>query len=76
MCSAFVRVVFLSTLLSVPNVALADEKGAAAGAITGGVAGALVGEPIGAIIGAGIGGVAGGSRDRPGCGAGRAGRRP
>jgi outer membrane lipoprotein SlyB len=65
MCSAFVRVVFLSTLLSVPNVALADEKGAAAGAITGGVAGALVGGPIGAIIGAGIGGVAGGAVTGP-----------
>jgi outer membrane lipoprotein SlyB len=65
MSSALVRVAFLSTLLSVPNVALADEKGAAAGAITGGVAGALVGGPIGAIIGAGIGGVAGGAVTGP-----------
>ena len=61
MSSALVRFAFLSALLFVPNVALADDKGVAAGAITGGVAGALVGGPIGAIIGAGIGGVAGGA---------------
>ena len=65
MSSALVRVAFLCTLLSVPNVALAGEKGAAAGAITGGVAGALVGGPIGAIIGAGIGGIAGGAVTGP-----------
>ena len=65
MSSALVRFAFLSCLLSVPNLALADEKGAAAGAITGGVAGALVGGPIGAIIGAGIGGVAGGAVTGP-----------
>jgi outer membrane lipoprotein SlyB len=65
MSIALVRLAFLCTLLSVSSSALADERGAAAGAITGGVAGALVGGPIGAIIGAGIGGVAGGAVSSP-----------
>ena len=65
MSLAFIRFAFLCTLLSVSNPALAEEKGAAAGAITGGIAGALVGGPVGAIIGAGIGGVAGGALTNP-----------
>src|SRR5215208_5085024 len=65
MSIALIRFAFLCTLLSVSNPALAEEKGAAAGAITGGIAGALVGGPVGAIIGAGIGGVAGGALTSP-----------
>ena len=65
MSLALIRFAFLCTLLSVSNPALAEEKGAAAGAITGGIAGALVGGPVGAIIGAGIGGVAGGALTSP-----------
>jgi hypothetical protein len=65
MCTGLVRFAFLTMLLSAPNIALADERGVAAGAITGGVAGALVGGPIGAIIGAGIGGMAGGTITSP-----------
>src|SRR4051794_41603203 len=66
MSLAVIRIAFLCTLLlSVSNPALAEEKGAAAGAITGGIAGALVGGPVGAIIGAGIGGVAGGALTSP-----------
>ena len=65
MSLAAYRFAFLCTLLSVSNPALAEEKGAAAGAITGGIAGALVGGPVGAIIGAGIGGVAGGALTSP-----------
>ncbi len=65
MSLALIRFAFLCTLLSVSNPAVAEEKGAAAGAITGGIAGALVGGPVGAIIGAGIGGVAGGALTSP-----------
>ena len=65
MSLALVRFAFLCTLFTVSNPALAEEKGAAAGAITGGIAGALVGGPVGAIIGAGIGGVAGGALTGP-----------
>ena len=65
MSLALIRFASLCTLLSVSNPALAEEKGAAAGAITGGIAGALVGGPVGAIIGAGIGGVAGGALTSP-----------
>lgn len=65
MVIALVRFVFFITLFSVPNLALADERGVAAGAVTGGVAGAIVGGPIGAIIGAGIGGAAGGAVTSP-----------
>src|SRR3954469_16301036 len=65
MSLALIRIAFLCTLLSVSNPARAEEKGAAAGAITGGIAGALVGGPGGALIGAGIGGVAGGALTSP-----------
>ena len=65
MSLALIRFAFLCALLSVSYPALAEEKGAAAGAITGGIAGALVGGPVGAIIGAGIGGVAGGALTSP-----------
>ena len=51
MSLALIRIGFLCTLLSVSRPALAEEKGAAAGAITGGIAGALVGGPVGAISG-------------------------
>src|SRR5215203_1624122 len=49
MLSALIRFAFLSTMLTAPNLTLADERGTAADSITGGVA-----APIGAIIGAGI----------------------
>ena len=49
MSLALIRFAFLCTLLSVSYPALAEEKGAAAGAITGGIAGA-----IDAINGAGV----------------------
>jgi len=65
MRTTLVRFALLTTLLCTSNLARADDRGAAAGAVVGGVAGALLGGPIGAAIGAGIGTVAGGAVTSP-----------
>ena len=65
MRTTLARFAFLATLLCTSNLARADDRGAAAGAVVGGVAGALLGGPIGAAIGAGIGTVAGGAVTSP-----------
>jgi hypothetical protein len=51
----------LAAALVLPGLALAEEGGAAAGAIGGGAAGAAVGGPVGAAVGAGAGAVIGGA---------------
>src|SRR5215212_9169261 len=65
MRTTLARFALLATLLCTSNLARADDRGAAAGAVVGGVAGALLGGPIGAAIGAGIGTVAGGAVTSP-----------
>ena len=54
-----------AALVAAPNVAMANEQGAAAGAVTGAVAGALIGGPVGAVIGAAVGGVVVGTATSP-----------
>ena len=65
MRTTLARFALLATLLCTSNLARAEDRGAAAGAVVGGVAGALLGGPIGAAIGAGIGTVAGGAVTSP-----------
>jgi uncharacterized protein YcfJ len=58
------RLIVAADLLS-PGLALAEEGGAAAGAVAGGTAGAVVGGPVGAAVGAGAGALVGGAASGP-----------
>jgi len=55
------KLAVIAALSLLPTLSLAEEGGAAAGAIGGGAAGAAVGGPIGAAVGAGAGAVIGGA---------------
>jgi uncharacterized protein YcfJ len=56
---------FFAGALLVPGLALAEDGGAAAGAVAGGTAGAVVGGPVGAAVGAGAGAIVGGAASGP-----------
>jgi uncharacterized protein YcfJ len=55
----------LSALSITPTLALADDGGAASGAVTGAVTGAVVGGPVGAAVGGAAGAVIGGTATGP-----------
>jgi phage tail tape-measure protein len=65
MSRRLIAIPFAAALVAAPNVAVANEQGAAAGAVTGAVAGALIGGPVGAVIGAAVGGVVVGTATSP-----------
>ena len=46
MSRRLIAIPFAAALVAAPNVAMANEQGAAAGAVTGAVAGALIGGPV------------------------------